>query len=152
MLNGDGVGIGVQVRKGLIFRDPAAVHLVSDGQLTRFVVQLDDDVFAEIFERDFSAETGAEVPYLVGPLFKFAVVGDASFKRDGVVLCAAGRFAATARVAALAVLDHLRGALKHADLADARDISAIPLDAEFKVLVRIKPSCVYAKLGHISPL
>jgi hypothetical protein len=32
------------------------------------------------------------------------------------------------------MLDHLGGALEHADLADARDVAAVPLHAELEVL------------------
>src|SRR3954453_19097343 len=48
-----------------------------------------------------------------------------------------GRLAAGAGVAALAVLDDLRRALEHADLADARHVAAVPLDPELEVHVRV---------------
>jgi hypothetical protein len=31
VFNGDGVGIGVQIRQGLILRDPATVDLIRNG-------------------------------------------------------------------------------------------------------------------------
>ena len=76
-------------------------------------------------ETSWSASAGlrvAVVPDLVGPLLEVDVVGDAALQGDGVVLGAARRFPAAARVAAVAVLHHLGGALERADLADARHV------------------------------
>ena len=61
---------------------------------------------------------------------------------------AARRFAAGAGVAALAMLDDLGGALERADLADAGDVPAVPLDAELEVLVRVETLCVDGELCH----
>ena len=52
------------------------------------------------------------------------------------------------RVAAFAVLDHLGGALERPHLADAGHVAAVPLDAEFEVLVRIEALCVDGELCH----
>src|SRR5262249_23993817 len=69
---------------------------------------------------------------------------------DGLVLGTAGRLVAAARIAALAMLDHLGGALERADLADARDIvgAGPELHPELEVLVRIEALRVYGELGH----
>src|SRR5262249_7078080 len=67
---------------------------------------------------------------------------------DRVEFTAARRLAAAARVAPFAVLDHLRRPLQAADLADAGDVPAVPLDAELEVLVRVEPLRVRAELGH----
>ena len=48
MLDGDRVGVRVEIRKGLILGDPAPVNLIGERELTGFVVELDDDVFAEV--------------------------------------------------------------------------------------------------------
>jgi len=55
MLDRDSVGIGVEIRQGLILGDPATVNLVSDNQLPGFVIDLEVEVLAEIGERYFSA-------------------------------------------------------------------------------------------------
>src|SRR6185295_4893191 len=46
------------------------------------------------------------------------------------------------------MLDDFGCALQRADLADAGHVSAIPLDAEFEVLVRIETLCIDGKLSH----
>jgi hypothetical protein len=51
-------------------------------------------------------------------------------------------------VAALPVLDDLRRSLEGADLTDACDVAAVPLDAEHEFLVRVEPLCVDRELGH----
>ena len=64
-----------------------------------------------------------------------------------------GRLARRRRVAALAVLDDLGGALERADLADAGDVAAVPLHAELEVLVRIEALRVDGELGHgVAPM
>ena len=148
MLDGDGVGIGVEIGLRLKLRDPAAKNLVGDRELPGFVVELDDDVFAEVLERNLRAEPGAEVPDLVGPLLEFGVVRDAALERDRFVFRAARRFAAAAGIAAFAVLDDFGRALERADFADARDIFAVPFDAELEVLVGIEALRVDAELSH----
>ena len=71
-------------------------------------------------------EPRAEVPDLVRPLLEVDVVGDAALEGDRLVLGATRRLAAAGRVAAVAVLDHLGGALQRADLADAGDVACHP--------------------------
>ena len=93
-LDRDGVGVGVELRQRLVLRDPAAEDLVGDRELAGLVVDLDDDVLAEVLQRRLRAEPGAEVPDLVGPLLELDVVGDAALERDRLVLRAAGRLAA----------------------------------------------------------
>jgi hypothetical protein len=57
--------------------------------LSRFVIELDDDVLAKILQRDLAAQPGAELPDLVGPLFEVVIVGYAALERDRFVLGAA---------------------------------------------------------------
>src|SRR4051794_12332913 len=47
MLDQDSIGVGIEIRLGLKFRDPAAEHLVGDRQLAGFIIDFDDDVLAE---------------------------------------------------------------------------------------------------------
>src|SRR5690606_4916081 len=63
--DGDAVGVGVQLRDRLVLRDPAAVDLVGERQLPGLVVDLDDDVLAEVRQGRLGAETRAEAPDLV---------------------------------------------------------------------------------------
>ena len=90
MLDGDGVGVGIEIRESLEFRDPRAINLVADGKLARFVVDIDNDVFAEVLERDFRAQTRAKVPNFVRPFLELGVVGNATLEREGLVFSPAG--------------------------------------------------------------
>ena len=56
------------------------------------IIDLDNYVFAEILQRDLGPQVGAEIPYFVGPFFKFGIVGDAAFQGDGFVFAFPGRF------------------------------------------------------------
>src|SRR5262249_55549996 len=81
-------------------------------------------------------------------LLKLSVVSDTTLQHDGFILGPARRLAAAARIATFAMLHHLRGALQRTHLADTRDVAAVPLNAEFEVLVRIKALRVYSELCH----
>ena len=83
MLDGDSVGVGIQVGHGLVFRNPATKDFIGNGQLTGLVVHFDDDVFAEILERNFGAQASLKIPDLAGPLLKLQIMGDTAFERDG---------------------------------------------------------------------
>src|SRR6185503_512157 len=88
VLDRDGVGVRVEVRQRLNLGDPGAIHLVGDRELTGFVVDLDDDVLAEVVERDLRAEPGSVVPDLVGSLLELRIMSHATLERDRVVLVA----------------------------------------------------------------
>ena len=90
MLDGDGVGVGVEIRQRLIFGDPAAVDLVGDHQLAGLVVEFEVDVLAEIGQRDLRAEPGAEVPHQAGPVVEGHVLGEAALERDASYLVRPG--------------------------------------------------------------
>src|SRR6202042_1970001 len=132
-------------------RNPAAEHVVGDRELARFVVEVDDDVAPEIRERNLRPETRLDIPDLGRPDLEIGVVRDAALERDGVVFGAPRRFAAGARIAALAVLHDLGRALEHAHLADARDIAAAlrEFHAELEVLVGIE-ALVLHEFGHFA--
>src|SRR5262245_60350602 len=70
VLDRDGTRIGVKIRQCLKLRHPAAIHLVSNYQLSRFVVELNNDVLPKILERYFGAEPGTKFPDFVGPFFE----------------------------------------------------------------------------------
>ena len=68
VLDRDRVGVGVEIGQRLVLRHPAAEHLVGDGQLAGLVVELDDDVLAEVRSaRPPLPRPDAEVPDLVRP-------------------------------------------------------------------------------------
>ena len=50
LLDGDSTRIGVKVGKYLIFRNPASVNLVGENELSGLVVDLQSEVFAEVFK------------------------------------------------------------------------------------------------------
>src|SRR5205814_4975579 len=118
--------------------NPASVHLVSKFELSGLVVHLDDDVFAEVLEGDLRAKSCAIIPNLVGPLFKFDIVGDAAFQGHGFIFGATGGLAAGTGVAAVAVLHHLSGALQRGNLTDSGDVFSVPFHPEFEVLIWVK--------------
>src|SRR5438270_195575 len=148
MLDGHRIGIRVKIGLGLPLGDPAAIDLVCNRQLSRLVVELDDDFLAEVVQGYFRTKSRSEVPYFIGPLFKLGIVGYAALQRDGVIFSPTGRLSAAAGIAAFAMLDHLRRALQHAHLADSGDIAAIPLHAEFEVFVGIEPRWIHTELSH----
>ena len=49
------IGIGVEIRRRLIFGNPTAEHVIGDDLLSRLVEHVDDDVLAEIGQRRFGA-------------------------------------------------------------------------------------------------
>jgi len=55
----------------LKFRNPAAKHFISNSQLSRLVIKLDNEVFTKIFQRNFRTQAGTKVPDFIGPFFKF---------------------------------------------------------------------------------
>ena len=89
-LNQSRVRVGVEVRLRLEFRDPAAINFIRERELAGFVVNFDDEILAEILERNLLAEAVTPVPDFVGPFFEFGVVRDAAFEADGFVFGAAG--------------------------------------------------------------
>jgi len=46
----DGIRIGIEVGKYLIFRNPSAVNFVGDNELSGLIVEFQNDVFAEVFQ------------------------------------------------------------------------------------------------------
>src|SRR5215831_9359611 len=106
VLDGDRIRVGVEVRKRLVFRYPAAKDLVSNCELAGFVVHLDDDVFPKVLEGHLGSQARAKVPHFIGPLLELGVVGYSALQRDRVKFGAPGRFPGARRVAALPVLDH----------------------------------------------
>src|SRR6185437_3250168 len=148
VLNRNGIRVCVEVRQCLILRDPAAIDLVSNYELAGLVVHLEEDVFAKIRQRDFHAKTCAIVPHLVCPLLEGDILRDPAIQTDCVVFGAARRLATGAGVTAVTVLDHLGGALQHADLADARDIFTVPLQTELEVFVGIDASRIGDECWH----
>src|SRR6185436_15464657 len=99
---------------------------------------LKNDVLPKVLQRHFPPQPGLEVPNLVGPFLKFGVVRGPAFESDGLILCAARRFAAAAGIASLPVLDNLGRALERAAFADTSHILAIPFQTEFEIFVGIE--------------
>src|SRR5262245_1065925 len=149
MLNRDGVRIGIEVGQRLVLGDPAAVNLVGERELARFVVDLENHVLAEVLQADFGAKAGADMPHLVGPAFELEIVCDATLECDRLVLCTTRRLARGRWVAAPSMLDDLGPALERAGLADSGHVAAVPLETELEVLVRVEAVRVDGELGHV---
>ena len=74
----------------------------------------------------------------------------AAIERDRVEFRAARRFPRAAGIAAFPMFHHFGGPLQAADFADAGDVSSVPFDAEFEVLVGIETLRIDAELSHMS--
>ena len=69
-----------------------------------------------------------------------------AFERNRVELPDARRNSRRAGIAAFSMRYRLSSALQGADLADAGNVSSVPLDPELHVLVGIEAGCVHGKL------
>ena len=87
-------------------------------------------------------------PDHTGPLLELVVVSDAALKSDGLVVRIVRWTSSRSRIATLAVLDDLGGALECTHLRDSSDVLAVPHDLELEVLVRVDSICVYGKFSH----
>src|SRR6266446_5603963 len=152
MLDQNSVGIGIKISERLPFRNPAAENLVGNRELARLIVLFEDNVFSEILQRNFRAESGAEIPDFIRPFFEFRVMRHASFQRDRIILGSTWGLAGSARISSLAVLHYLGGAFKRADLTDTGHIPAIPFNPKFEILVRVESLRVDCEFGHVSLL
>src|SRR6266581_2765239 len=148
MLNSDGIGIGVEVRQSLVFGNPAAIHLVCQSELPSLVVDLDQNIFSKVLERDLLPEACADVPNFVGPRLEVHVVSDTALERYRIVFSAPRRLAAAGGIAAFPVLNDFCSSFQHPYFADARHITTVPFDAELEVLIRIEALRVCCEFGH----
>ena len=108
--------------------------------MSRLIVELKNDVFAEVFQRNFRATPGTKAPDFVGPVLEFRIVGNTALQCDRCEFGQTRRLATAARVASLAMLNNVRRTPQSTDSANASYVTAIPFDAELKVLVGIKTS------------
>ena len=79
-------------------------------------------------------------------------MSDTPLQRDRFILGTTGRFTAGAWIAPFAVLDHFGGALQRTNLADPRDVTPVPFDPEFEILVGIEPMRVDGKRLELNKL
>src|SRR4029077_10785409 len=76
-------------------------------------------------------------------------MGDAPLEGDRLELDPAGRLARRRRISTFTMLDDLRASLEPPDLADPRDVPAVPLHPELEVLVGIEALGVDGELSHL---
>jgi hypothetical protein len=79
-------------------------------------------------------------------------VRNTALQRDRRKFAVTWRFAAGAGIASFAMLNNFRCASQSAYFADACNVTAIPLNAEFKVFVRIKTRRIDGKFSDISDI
>ena len=89
------------------FRYPASVYPIRDDKLSGLVIDFDDEILSEVFERDLGTESRSVVPDLVCPLLKLSIMGNTPLQGDWFVSGSARGFATRTRVTALSVLDNL---------------------------------------------
>jgi len=118
--------------------------------LSSLIIKLENNVFAEVFQRNFRATRGTEAPHFIGPVLEFRIVRDTALQRDCREFGVPRRLTAGAGIASFAMLNNFRCASQSAYFADACNVTASPLNAEFKVFVRIKTRRIDGKLSHTS--
>jgi hypothetical protein len=106
--------------------------------LSSLIIKLKNNVFAEVFQRNFRATPGTETPHFVGPVLESRIVRDTALQRDRCKFGVPWRLTAGAGIASFAMLNNFCRASQSAYFADACNVTAIPLNAEFKVFVGIK--------------
>src|SRR6185437_2892910 len=84
----------------------------------------------------------------IAPLIEARGAGEAAFDGERIVLGSPGRLTRAAGITALAMLDHLGGALQAGHLADAGHVAAVPLHPELEVLVGIEALRIDTELSH----
>src|SRR5882762_5195953 len=150
MLDSDRIRVGIEVGKDFVFRNPTAIDLISERDLSSLMIKLKNDVFAEVFQRNLRATPGIQTPHFIVPVLEFRIVRDPTLQRDRHKFGVSWRLTAVAGIASLAMLNNFRCASQSAYFADACNVTAIPLNAEFKVFVRIKTRRIDGKFSHIS--
>src|SRR6266481_9623055 len=150
MLDSDRIRVGIEVGQDFVFRNPTAIDLISERDLSSLIIKLKNDVFAEVFQRNLRATPGTQTPHFVGPVLEFRIVRDTTLQRDRHKFGVPRRLTASAGIASFAMLNNFRCAAQSADFADACNVTAIPLDAKFKVLVGIKTRRIDGKFNHTS--
>lgn len=82
MLDSNCIRVGVEVGQDFVFRYPTAIDLISEHELSSLILKLKNNVFAEVFQRNFRATAGTETPHFVGPVLEFRVMRDTALQRD----------------------------------------------------------------------
>src|SRR5207237_4107454 len=67
MLDSDRIRVGIQVGQDFVFRNPTTIDLVSEHELSSLIVKLKNNVFAEVFQRNFRTTPRTEAPTLYCP-------------------------------------------------------------------------------------
>jgi len=152
MLDSDRIRVGVKVGQDFVFRNPTTIDLISEHELSSLIIKLKNNIFAEVLQRNFRATPGTETPHFVGPVLEFRIVRNTALQRDRRKFAVTWRFTAGAGIASFVMLNNFRCASQSAYFADACNVTAIPLDAEFKVFVRIKTRRIDGKFRNISDI
>ena len=67
MLDSDRIRVGIQVGQDFVFRNPTTIDLVSEHELSSLIIKLKNNVFAEVFQRNFRTTPRTEAPTLYWP-------------------------------------------------------------------------------------
>src|SRR5688572_1049762 len=135
-LDGDGVGVGVEIGQRGELAHPAAEQLVALGHDAALVHEQQRAILAEVLQ--VHPGVAAQRMDQVRPLLEFEVVRDAPLERDALVGGPARRLAVGTVVAALPVLDDLGRPLQRAHLAHPEHDAPVPDQLKLEVLVRVE--------------
>jgi hypothetical protein len=65
LLDADRTPVSIEVGQYLVFRNPATVNLVGEDELSGLIVELQNDVLTEVFQRNLRATPGIKAPDLL---------------------------------------------------------------------------------------
>src|SRR2546421_5153581 len=102
------------------------------------------------FSETSAPRPAPRLPHFIGPVLEFRIVRDTALQRDRRELGVPRRLTAGDGIASFAMLNNFRCASQSAYFAHACNVTAIPLNAKFKVFVRIKTRRIDGKFSHTS--
>jgi len=141
------LALASEIGEGLEFRDPRAKNLVADRELPGLVVDIDDDVFAEILSETSAPSPEPKFQTLFAHFSNSVSLSDAALEGDGFKFGRPGDLRLLLGSPPSRCLTHFGRLFKGADFADAGDVTSVPFDSELEVLVGIETRWIDAELG-----
>src|SRR5439155_23944673 len=104
VFDGDCARIRIEIRQDFIFRNPAAINLVRKDELSSLIIELQNNIFAEIPQRNLRAASGSQAPDFVRPILEFWIMRDAALQHDRREFSEPWRFATAVGIASFAMV------------------------------------------------